>query len=137
MNGLIDVLQWAFPAGVSVVNIALMAAIWRKNRANLVKDTRDTWQSIAESNNEALIKQNNEIRNLREVVARLEIVLQKIIGCKYYDDCPARLLVQSYKDKYIRAASNRQSGLQKKTHRHARDNPVEPGGDGDPDRQPP
>lgn len=137
MDGLLSVLQWAFPTGFSLVNLVLMVAIWRKNRAVLVKDTRDTWQSIAESNNNALIKQNDEIRNLREAVSRLEVIVQKLLGCKHYDNCPARVLVQSYKNDYFRSPCNRQPNVQQKTHRYARNNAREPCADDDADIDPP
>lgn len=136
MNGLLDILQWAFPTGFSIVNLVLMGAIWKKNRARLVADTRDTWQSIAESNNEALIRQNDEIRNLREAVARLEVVIQKLLGCPHWPACPARVLVQDYKQKYFRTA-DRQPRMEQKGKRYPRDNPGFDRGIDNPDGQPP
>lgn len=127
MDSLLDILQWAFPTGFSLVNLALMASLWRKNRARLVADTRDIWQQIAESNNDALLRQNDEIRNLRDAVARLEAVVQKLLGCPHWGDCPARIIVQDYRKLYFRHP-DRQSGMGQKGVHHARDHPDEPGG---------
>lgn len=136
MEGLLDILQWAFPTGVSIVNLALLGTIWRKNRARLVADTRDTWQSIAESNNDALLKQNDEIRNLREALKRLEVVIQNLLGCPHWPTCPARILVQDYKQKYF-SKPNRQPRMAQKGQRYPRDNPDIAGGDVDSGGQPP
>lgn len=136
MNGLLDILQWAFPTGLSIVNIMLLGANWKKSRARLIADTRDTWQSIAESNNEALIKQNDEIRNLREAVARLEQIIQKLLGCPHWAACPGRVLVQDYKQKFFHPV-NRQPRMAKKGQRYPRDNPSLDSGIDNPDGQPP
>lgn len=136
MNGLLDILQWAFPTGFSLVNLALLGAVWQKNRARLVADTRDTWKSIAESNNEALLKQNDEIRNLREAMARLEVVIQKLLGCTHWRTCPGRVLVQEYKQSYFRQP-DRQSGMEQKGMHYPRDHPDVGSGDSYPDRPSP
>lgn len=136
MDGLLNILQWAFPTGFSIVNLVLMGAIWRKNRARLVADTRDTWQSIAESNNEALLKQNDEIRNLREAIKRLELIIQDMLGCPHWITCPARILVQDYKQKYFNKSA-RQPRMAQKGQRYPRDHPDVDSGDVDTGGQPP
>ena len=128
MNSVIDILQWAFPTGFSLINLALMGTLWRKNRARMVADTRDTWQEIAESNNEALLKQNDEIRNLRETVAHLEAVVQKLPACPHWDACPARIVVQDYQQRYFRY-QDRQPGMAEEDIHHSRDHPDVEGGD--------
>lgn len=122
MNGLLDILQWAFPTGFSLVNLVLLGAVWQKNRARLVADTRDTWKSIAESNNDALLRQNDEIRNLREAVSRLEQVIQKLLGCPHWNACPGRVLVQDYKQSYF-GGQNRQSRMEQTGIHYPRDHP--------------
>lgn len=136
MDNLLAVLQWLFPAGLSIWQIILIRSYRRLNKARAVSDTRDVWQQIAESNNEALLKQNEQIQKLREAVANLEAVLYKLVVCKYYDTCPARHIVQEYKTKYHNKR-NRQSQMEQKGFRLARDSP---GGDSDnagTDGQPP
>ena len=132
MTSVLDILQWAFPTGFSLINLALMGSLWKKSRARMVADTRDTWQQIAESNNEALLKQNDEIRNLREAVARLEAVVQKLLACPHWDACPARIVVQDYQQRFFRH-QGRQPGLVQKGVHHPRDHPDVEGGDPAPE----
>jgi thioesterase domain-containing protein len=136
MDSLLAVLQWLFPAGLSVWQVVLIRSYRRLNKARAVSDTRDVWQQIAESNNEALLSQNEQIKKLREVVSSLEAVVFKLVVCRHYDTCPAHRLVQEYTSKYHTRRS-RQPDMEQKGFRFARDNT---GGDGDPtgaDGQPP
>lgn len=122
MDNLLAVLQWLFPAGLSVWQILLIRSYRRLNKAKAVSDTRDVWQQIAESNNEALLNQNERIQNLLERVSALEAVLYKLVFCKHYDTCPARYIVQEYKAKY-HGKPSRQFAMEQKGIRLARDNP--------------
>ena len=64
------------------------------------------------------------------------MVLHKIVVCRHYDRCPVRILVQEHEGNFYHRRGG-QSPMGQKGIRHARDNPVEPGQDGDTDRQPP
>ena len=118
MDHFLDILQTVFSASGWIWGVLLFFQTRKLKKAQLVKDTRAVWQEIAESNNESLLKQNERLIELHEEFWKLkdtlEMVLHKIVVCRHYDRCPV------------------QKGI-----RHARDNPVEPGQDGDTDRQPP
>lgn len=136
MYKLLDILQWAFPTGFSLVNLALVAALWIKNRAHIIADTRSTWQAIAESNNEALLKQNDQSRSLRQTLSKMEGILFRSVGCRYYSVCPVQHELPKYKA-YIKCPLDRQPGIEHKGVRFARDHPDVDWPSGDPDGQPP
>ena len=106
------ILQWAFPGGLSLLNIFLVRMLWKRNKSRISKDTIETWKQIAESNNEALLNTqklvadtNERNMHLQITVAslngnlnRLEQMLEAIIVCSHYDSCPVRPELQHYKD---------------------------------------
>lgn len=136
MDNLLAVLQWLFPAGLSIWQILLIRSYRRLNKAKAVSDTRDVWQQIAESNNEALINQNEQIGKLLSRLSKLESILYKLVVCKHYDTCPVRHFVQDYKTKY-HYQRNRQPTMAEKGVRFPRDNPDRDSGTEGEGGQPP
>lgn len=122
MDNLLTILQWAFPAGLSIWQLLLIRTYRRLNKAKAVRDTQEVWKQIAESNEETLLEQNEKIRRLREAVAKLESVLFRLPSCKYYVHCPARDVVQEYKTKFHHT-NRRNAPGQPKGNRLPRDNP--------------
>lgn len=123
MDNLLTILQWAFPAGLSIWQLVLIRSYRKLNKAKVVKDTMDVWQEIAESNNEELLRQNEKIARLRAAVARLEGMLFRLDACKYYAHCPARNIVQEYKAKYHHTRGRGGVGMEEKGIRLARNDP--------------
>ena len=116
---------------------------WRFKKAELTRDTVNVYKDIAESSNETLEKlsernqrQDDKIFLLEEKISVCLEVFTRMEECKSYAVCPARPVVQDYKSKYFRSA-HRQSNMEQKGFRRPRDHPVQPGGAGDPDGQPP
>lgn len=105
-------------------------------RAKAMRDREGVWKEMYEGNNDALLKQNDEIRRLYDALGRLERLLFMVNSCRYYDTCPAKSGLQSYKAN-LRSADSGQPPLQRKTHRNARDHPDVEGSIDDPDGRPP
>lgn len=113
---------------------------WLFNRelykARAVRDREGVWKEMYESNNQTLLQQNDEIRQLRTSVSRVEKMLFLIGACRYYDTCPVKPELQKYKAKF----ATRQPGqppVVRKAHRHARDRPYVEGDISPDDREPP
>lgn len=108
----------------------------KAKRRKSVLDKDDISRLMAERDNELILKQHEEKRDILERLSDMEEVLYKLVRCKHYDTCPARYKLQEYKanDRY---RYNRQSSLEQKGFRYPRDNPVKPGGVDNPDGQPP
>lgn len=137
MDRLLDILQWALPAGFGIWQLILVRTYRRLNKAKAVKDTRDVWETMAESNNEALLKQNEEIREMRDLIARLERMVFKVGSCRYNDVCPIRAELSVYKADIKNNNRQRLDQLQRKTNRLPRDGPdLEGEFDGESDRPP-
>lgn len=143
---IIEILQWAFPAGLSLFSLFLWREMRRQKKASITADTVDTWKRIAESNNKALLDRNeilihqNEqilklqlsIQNLNGQTERLEIMLEQIAFCAHYEQCPVRHGVQDYKAKYGNKRKRQRPDGRKAENKHA-ETSGEPGGDGDLD----
>ncbi len=142
MESFLTVLQWAFPSGLSIVNIFLLRALWKRNKSKITKETIDVWKQIADSNNEALLRSNNIIVENNETIlhlkmslaqldsntARLEQMLQLIAACRYYDHCPVRPELQKYKNSRKRAS--KPPLYHRKTERKTNSDSGESDGDG-------
>lgn len=137
MDKVLEILQWAIPAGIGVWNIMLYRTYKRLNQAKAIKDTRDTWEQIAESNNVAILKQNEEIRAMRDTISRLEKMVFKVVGCRYYDVCPVRNELSVYKADLKSINRERLDDLHRKTNRRPRDGPGIEGEFDTDDGQPP
>lgn len=135
MESLLSLLTWALSAGFSLWQILLIRTYRRLNKAKATRDTRDVWQQIAESNNEALLKQNEEIRQLRTTMAKVEKAMFHMVSCRHYSTCPARMCVQKLQTS-LKHGTNRQSSSGNQSYRHLRDHPEvdgDPGPDGTDD----
>lgn len=109
-ESVISALQWAFPSGLSLVNIFLLRELWKRNKSRISKDTIDTWHQIANSNNEALERMQSELAASNEEklqvklllaetngnLKRLERMLDLISACKYFNGCPVRPELSEY-----------------------------------------
>ena len=137
MDKIIEILQWAIPAGLGIWNLLLYHTYKRMNQAKAIKDTRDTWEEMANANNEALMRQDEEIRSMRETISRLEKMLFRAIGCRYYDVCPIRPELSVYKASIKRQNRTRFDLLERKTNRLPRDGPDIEGDLGGEPEQPP
>lgn len=126
MDRLLELLQWAIPGGLGIWQIVLIFSYKRLNKAKVVRDTRDVWQEIADSNNEALQRQNDEIIQLRDTVARLERMVHKAIGCRYYELCPIRGELPKYKNDSRQRIKQRQYAADREGERLPRDGTGEP-----------
>lgn len=91
-------------------------------RAKSVRDKEGVWKEMYESNNQTLLQQNDEIRQLRDCVSRVERMLFRISACRYYDACPVKPELQVYKTSFATRQPG-QSPVTRKTHRHPRDHP--------------
>lgn len=92
-GGLIVLLNWL--AGLPLL----------KRRKRLEKD--DVSRLMAEKDNETIFKLYDEIRDFQARMSRLEGCVAKIVVCPMYDRCPARHLVQDYReDISVRAADS-------------------------------
>lgn len=136
MEQLFDILRELINNGFGIWGIIMFVQMRRYKKAELAHDTVAVYQKIAESNNETLLKQNEKIILLEEKVSGFLAVIMRMEECKSYATCPARPVVQDYKRKYFHVTV-RQSNLEQKGFRYARDNPIESGGTNDPDGQPP
>lgn len=108
----------------------------KAKRRKSVLDKDDISRLMAERDNQLILKQFYEKRDILEKLSALEEMLYLLVRCKHYADCPARRKLQEYKanPQYQR---NRQSDLEQKGFRYPRDNPVEPDGTDCSTRQPP
>lgn len=139
MESVLSILQWAFPSGLSIVNLFLMRSLLKRNKSKITKDTIEVWRDIAQLNgdnlldkNQEILKQNEEILHLRLSLSQFEEILKVITRCKYYNLCPVRSELQKYKD-YKRTRKNRQHFYHRKTASRTRDDPGqsnEPDGSG-------
>lgn len=143
MEQLWDILRELINAGFGIWGIALFFQTRRLKKAEITRDTITVYKDIAESSNQTLDKLSERIQKQdakiilqNERISAFLSVIKRIEECKSYDACPARPVVQDYKSKYFRSR-NGQSRMEQKGIRYPRDNPVEPGGVGDPDGQPP
>ena len=136
MEQFFDILQQVVSTGFGLWSIVLFLQVRKLKKAELKRDTVAVYQKIAESNNETLLNQNDKIILLEEKVSRLQIIIMRIEGCKYYSLCPARTIVQDYKRKYFNTPQ-RQPRLEQKGQRYPRDNPDIFSGDADQPGQPP
>ena len=115
MSIIISILSWAFPAGLSVLNLFFWRDYRKQKKSEITASTVEIWKKIAESNNKALLEyhktvlENNEkileiqlsMQELRARTKKFERILGKIEICSYYDSCPVRNCVQEYKAKYV------------------------------------
>ncbi len=131
-----DVIQSLLATGFGVWNIVLFLQYRKLKKAQAIADTRDVWEEIAHSNNEALLEQNEEIKKLRESVNTFERILLRYHSCRYYDICPVRTELQKYKNDTA-AGNNRKFADRAKTNRRPRDRTVQPGDADDTDGRPP
>jgi len=131
-----EIIQSLFATGFGVWNIVLFLQYRKLKKAQAIADTRDVWHDIAQSNNDALLQQNEEIRKLREAVSTFERILFRYNACRYYDICPVRTELQKYKGSLTKEY-NRQPQNPPKNNRRPRDHPDEPGDTGDSDGRPP
>lgn len=143
MEQLWDILRELGNYGFGFWGLILFFQMRRLKKAELTRDTVNVYKEIAESNNETLEKlsernqkQDAKIILLEEKISANLAVVKRIEECKHYAACPARPVVQEYKSKYFRP-SHRQSSMEQKGFRYARDNPIESGGTNNPDGQPP
>lgn len=136
MEQLYDILRELINSGFGLWGLVMFVQMRRNKKAHLTHDTVAVYQQIAESNNETLLKQNEKIILLEEKVSGFMAVIMRMEVCKHYAACPARPVVQDYKRRYFRPQV-RQSRLEQKGFRYARDNPIEPGRTHDPGGQPP
>lgn len=107
-GGLASLLTWLFNRGLY--------------KARAVRDREGVWKEMYESNNQTLLQQNDEIRQLRTSVSRVEKMLFRISACRYYDVCPVKPELQDYTTKFATRQPG-QSPIIRKTHRNARDHP--------------
>ncbi|RHO73422.1 hypothetical protein DW083_06130 [Parabacteroides sp. AF48-14] len=108
----------------------------KAKRKKSVLDKDDISRLMAERDNELILKQFYEKRDILEKLSALEEMLYQLVRCKHYYDCPARYKLQEYKAN-LQHQRNRQPDLESKGFRYPRDNPVESGGVDCPDGQPP
>lgn len=136
MEQFLDILKEWGSLGFSVWSIVLFFQVRKLKKARVIADTQKVWQEIAESNNQTLLDQNEKIRRLSELVARLEGMFYRVYACKFYDHCPLSNELQKYKANNA-VAYTRQPGKSYQAHRKARDHPtVESGCETDDDRPP-
>lgn len=131
-----EIIQALVATGFGVWNIVLFLQYRKLKKAQAISDTRDVWEEIAQSNNNALLQQNEELKKLREAVNTFERILLRYNSCRYYGICPVRIELQKYKDSRSKE-HNRQSSNHTKTNRRPRDRPLEPGDAQDSDGKPP
>ena len=139
MDKLLGILQYLVSAilGMGIWHFVLFRSHRKLNKAKLERETQDVWKGISQSNNDLFLKQNDEIRELREMVSRLEQIIYKVVACKHYSvACPVRILLQEYKDN-LKYQRNRQSLHTQKGNRNARDNPAVDCSVTNPDGEPP
>ncbi len=125
METLFEILQSLFVTGFGMWNIVLFLQYRKLKKAQAISDTRQVWHKIAESNNEALLQQNEEIKRLRQAVNTFERIVLRAHACPYYNTCPIRTELQKLKghaaDDDFRQYTNRP-----KSSRRPRDCPDEP-----------
>lgn len=136
MQQVYDILQSLLAAGFGVWNIVLFLQYRKLKKAQAIADTRDVWEEIAHSNNEALLQQNEDIKKLRESVNTFERILLRYHACRYYDICPVRTELQKFKND-TSTGHGRQFTDRAKTNRRPRDRTGEPGDADNPDGRPP
>jgi len=131
-----EIIQSLLATGFGVWNIVLFLQYRKLKKAQAIADTREVWQEIAQSNNDALLKQNEDIRKLRETINTFERVLLRYNACRYFDICPVRTELQKYKRNFTQE-HNRQPSDHPKTNRRPRDHPDEPDDIRNSDGKPP
>lgn len=134
-------MDWTYILTTALGSGGLASVItWLCNRelykAKAIRDREGIWKEMYESNQEATIKIGHDYEKLLLEFIDIKKLVVKVVDCKYYAQCPARYELQDYKQKYFRQ-SDRQPRMAQKGIRNPRDNPVEPGGVDNPDRQPP
>lgn len=143
MEQFFDIARELVNNGFGIWGIVMFVQMRRLKKAEIARDTISIYKDIAESSNQTLEKlsernqkQDAKIILLEEKISKFLSVITRMEECRHYAACPARPVVQDYKRKHFHATV-RQSKLEQKGIRYPRDNPVEPGGTGDPDGQPP
>lgn len=121
-GGLIVLLNW----------IAALPLLRKKRK--MEKD--DVSRLMAEKDNQTILELYDQMREFRAGMFRLEGILERLVDCPYWGRCPARVLVQDYKQKrYYKSTGQPRMGSKGK--RHPRDNPVCYSDASDTDGQPP
>lgn len=108
----------------------------RLYNAKSKRDEESVWREMYESNNQAILNLNEENRKLRTAFSRVERMVYKALACRYYDTCPIRSELQKHEINF----AHRNKGehvVQRKTDRHARDDPGRESSVDNPDCEPP
>ena len=134
-------MDWTYLLTSVLSSTGVVAFIqWLFNRrlynAKSKRDEESVWREMYESNNEAILNLNEENRKLRTAFARVERMVYKALACRYFDACPIRNELQQHE---IDLAHRRAEGhvVQRKSDRHARDDPYRESAVDDPDGEPP
>lgn len=105
-----------------------------RRRAELDKD--DVSRHMAERDNQTIIELYDRNRDILERLAALEEVLYKLVRCKHYDTCPARVKLREYQADR-RYQRGRQPQMEQKGVRYARSDTGKDAGVQDTAGQPP
>lgn len=134
-------MDWTYLLTSVLSSTGVVAFIqWLFNRrlynAKSKRDEESVWREMYESNNRAILNLNAENRKLRTAFARMERMVYKAMACRYYDSCPIRIELQKYHSE-LAIGQKGECAVQRKTDRHARDDPHREGAIDNPDEKPP
>lgn len=134
-------MDWTYLITSVLSSTGVVALVqWLFNRrlynAKAKRDEESVWREMYESNSEAILNLNEENRKLRLAFARVERMAYKALACRYYDNCPIRFELQNYQNSLTRRNKGHEP-VQRKTDRHARDDPHSEGSVDNPDVEPP
>ncbi|MDL2309845.1 hypothetical protein LJC39_01840 [Parabacteroides sp. OttesenSCG-928-B22] len=131
---LITILQWLVPAGGLGAAFGWLTSKTLRN-LRTAKEMHDTYKVMYEDTQGTLKEIQDEKKELRKIVSRFERAVARCYSCRYHDICPVLYELQKHKGD-LNARAEGFTPLQRKTNRHARDNPDGPGDTSDSDTEP-